>query len=679
MVDKNLPVIASLSPFFLRWFVADLDWPLSLGRHYISDFLGSCWCTFYISFLSVASCLLSHTSHSHLTQRVAQMSSLEHLYQTLRDAGLEALAPALLTHGVRSVNHIALRFPELIDAGLASWQLESILAQASQRAEAPLDGDPKPGRADLPAVAPQRRANLMAALEAASPNNRALTLKRLEDDILAKSSCPANDARLRTYLAICRAWEVAAFPLDTQNLRCFAGSLKAGGYKSSAIYFSTICGHQQRALRTSISPLIRQTIKDCIRSIQRGAGTSKLKDSFNGMLLNLVPISETIEPFNLDNVSHARDMVAIGLWFMLRESEMANCKALDIQLNAKEVTLTIPLHKTDQRGQMTQRCLTCTCGVRAHRMCVWHAAERHVLRLEAHPKRGSGSLFPMFPTQDGLVPSKQQLIEAFRLVIQSTGTSLQRLGAHGEELHRFHGHVLRVSGAQMLTIAGVEMNLVQLLGRWTSSAIQRYTQDSALVRVPQITQQVLGDEPLHQPIQLAMAAPSTPAVAAPSFDEPVRKAAKPKASASDVRSLRAEMERLREAVATPKVTFVFRPRARILHKASQVEDHNAPHSWRTACGWAYGTSNFLRTSSDLDGSRKCKKCFELSTSSSSSSSETSGLSDLEVSSASSADWWFWSPAPWKKDWGAAASSGVENSEHHSSTTPSFCQSIRSLG
>ena len=95
---------------------------------------------------------------------------------------------------------------------------------------------------------------------------------------------------------------------------------------------------------------------------------------------------------------------------------MANAKALDLQLTGKEVTITIPLHKTDQRneGQMTQRCLSCTCGVRVHGMCVWHAAERHILRVESHPRRGTGATFPLFPTEEGLTASKQQLIEAFR-------------------------------------------------------------------------------------------------------------------------------------------------------------------------------------------------------------------------------------------------------------------------
>ena len=180
------------------------------------------------------------------------------------------------------------------------------------------------------------------------------------------------------------------------------------------------------------------------------------------------------------------------------------------------------------------------------------------------------------------------------------------------------------------------MSLVQLLGRWTSSAIQRYTQDSALVRVPQIPQQILTPDQQPGTIQLTMAASASqpePVV----VEGPVTTAARPKATASNERGLRAELEKLREAIARPGETFVFR-RARILHRASTVEDHNIPSSWRTTCGWTYGLSTFLRTSSVQDGTRRCKKCFDLNSSSDSSSdSESSGITVFEESSASSAE------------------------------------------
>ena len=145
-------------------------------------------------------------------------------------------------------------------------------------------------------------------------------------------------------------------------------------------------------------------------------------------------------------------------------------------------------------------------------------------------------------------------------------------------------HTLRVSGAQMLSCAGVELPLIQLLGRWTSSSVLRYTQESALSRVPQISQMVLRPEANPARLRLEMQ-PGTPAPAAPSTPQSRRATATPKAAAASVRSLRADLEQLKEAIAPPGETFVFRPKAKILHRASKYEVGNEPNTWRTDCGW----------------------------------------------------------------------------------------------
>lgn len=190
----------------------------------------------------------------------------------------------------------------------------------------------------------------------------------------------------------------------------------------------------------------------------------------------------------------------------------------------------------------------------------------------------------------------------------------------------------------MLSSSGVELSLIQLLGRWTSTAVLRYTQDSALNRVPDIPQHVLaGGDPQMQRVQMQVVQSG----AATSPGAPQRApapAARPKALAADVRSMRAELDQVRQAVQRPPQTYVFRPRAKILHKSSPYEENNEPNRWRTPCGWNYGCKTFLRTTDKEDGTRKCRKCFNLSNASSSDSSEeSSGLSDLAGSSASSAD------------------------------------------
>lgn len=567
------------------------------------------------------------------------MSSLGELWDSLRRAGLESLAPSLVRHGVTSVNQLVLRFDELHEAGLLRWQLEAVMASSKSTAAGLVDEGAACDRADLPVRAMGKRANLQAALEAALPNQRQKSLQALDGDILAKSTNPATEARIRTYMAICRAWEIQAFPLDCNNVRCFGASLKAGGYKSAAVYYQAIMGHQQRTLRTTVPPIVKLGVRDCIRSIQRGLGVSKLKDSFNGMLIgNLDPVDDAV-PFSLENPDHTRDMAVMGLWFMLRESEMAGARSGDVRLDGREVSLTIPLHKTDCKGRYTQRTLSCSCGVRNHTMCVWHSTERHLVRLDLHPQRGQGAQFPLFPAEGGRTASKQEFIEAIRGVIQRTGTPLTRPGPDGVETHRFHGHSLRIAGAQMLSGAGVELALIQLLGRWTSTAVLRYTQDSALMRVPAIQQQVLEPQrDLPQPVHLQLGEPPQGHPVESSKSPPVVKAARPKALAATMRAMQVELEQMKRAISQPAQTFVFRPRAKILHKASLYEATNEPAQWRTPCGWSYGTRTFLRTTSEQDGSRKCKKCFDIDSGSSSSSDEASSeVSGLDASSASSAD------------------------------------------
>jgi hypothetical protein len=567
------------------------------------------------------------------------MSNLGEVWEALRGAGLEHLAPSLVRHGVVSLNQLVLRYDELHASGLTHWQLESILAAAHPPAAGPGDESQDGARVDLPVRQMGKRASIQAALEAARPNQRQRSLQALDQDVLARTTNPAVEARVRTYLAICRAWEIQAFPLDNHNIRCFGASLKAGGYRSAAVYYQAVCGHQQRALQTPVPTMVKLGIRDCIRSIQRGLGESKLKDAFNGLLLGNIPPSTDEQPFSFGNTDHCRDMAVIGLWFMLRESELASARACDLRLEAKEVFLSIPLHKTDHRGRFTERSLTCSCNTRVHGLCVWHSAERHLVRLEAFRTDAPRSQLPLFPGEDGRTASKQEFIEAIRAVIAQTGTSLTRPGPDGQESQRFHGHTLRISGAQMLSSSGVELALIQLLGRWTSTAVLRYTQDSALVRAPQLPQQVLaGDQSLNQPIHLQVSQPALSAAPSTPAPRPAAPAARPKAFAAAVRGLQAELAQVKQAVQRPTQTFVFRPKAKILHKASQHEDDNEPLKWRTPCGWGYGSRTFLRTSNELDGSRKCRKCFNMSEDSSSESSEaSSGVSAFNETSASSAE------------------------------------------
>eukprot|EP00438_Fugacium_kawagutii_P032161 Skav231579 [mRNA] locus=scaffold481:254699:256465:- [translate_table: standard] len=586
---------------------------------------------------------------------------MEELWAAVRAGGQESLAGTILRHGVRSLSDFRLqarhgvrslsdfrlKASTLLEAGVLPWQIEAVLA-ASHHREAPALPEQ---RADLPVPYSGKRASLVAALDAARPNQRQRSLAALDGDILARSTQPAHDARLRTYMAVCAAWETPPFPLTHHNIRCFGASMKAGGYRSAAVYYQSICSHQQRTLRISIDPMLRHTMRDCIRSILRGLGSQKLKDSFNGLLLNKVEITHDADPFDLNRVSHARDMCIVGLWFMMRESELASAKLGHLTLDDSEVRLMIPIHKTDCYGGLCQRVLACSCRVKEHGLCVWHAAERHLIRC--HNSRGDveAHRFPLFPDVHGRVPSKNQFIAAIRKVIQQTDTPLERQDPQGRMVHRFHGHVLRVSGAQLLFTAGVHLQLIQLLGRWTSMTILRYTQQAGLNLLPGIPDIVLNGAddvnkfsiapavPVEQPVvamapQTPLAAPVVASIAAPAIvNSPTD------LHGEALQQLRDELAQLRQLVAVKemKVVYVVRARSRIAHLGSSHELSNAPARWKTRCGWSYGLTNFLRVAEVEPPLRRCKKCFDLDSSSGSSDHESAeGFSDLEGSDDSAA-------------------------------------------
>eukprot|EP00438_Fugacium_kawagutii_P030337 Skav223220 [mRNA] locus=scaffold2231:82321:89075:+ [translate_table: standard] len=268
---------------------------------------------------------------------------MEELWNALRHADQASLASSILRHGVRSISDLSLKADTLIQAGVSSWRIEAVLASSNTQV---VTFRP-PDRPDLPVPFQGKRANLAAALEAALPNQRQKSLDLLDQDILARSTTPSQEARVRTFLAICKAWDLEPWPLSHQNLRAFAASLKAGGYRSAAVYFQAVCSHQQRVLHSPVDQMLRHTIRDCLRSILRGLGAQKLKDSFNGLKLADVPVSNDDSAFDLTNISHARDMAVIGLWYMLRESEMASAKLSHLSLHEGEIRLLIPIHKTD--------------------------------------------------------------------------------------------------------------------------------------------------------------------------------------------------------------------------------------------------------------------------------------------------------------------------------------------
>lgn len=539
-------------------------------------------------------------------------NSLASLWQHLRDHGLQRLAVVLIQHEVRSVDDIHRLSTHLLSNGISDSEMAQLLASTRQERDTAIRE-----RADLPMIQPfGRRASFTLALNAAQPNNRKRALDELDRDILARSSQPSQESRVRTYRALCAAWQVDPFPMTIESIRCAGASMKAGFYRSSNLYFQSAVNYQLRFLREPVHPLLRATIRDVNRSIKRGLGPSKLKEGFDVFSMAALIDPEDSSPFDALNVHHFADVVIIGSWFMMREIEIAGAVSPHLSLHGLEVQLALPVHKTSTDGNMTLRSLRCPCKVILHKLCPWHAAERHLIRLCARRDGRTQHRQPLVPAEDGRVLSKFRFIELLRNTLRAAGISLTVATEDGPELHRFGGHALRVSGAMMLAGAGVPVQMVQMLGRWSSSAVERYVQASPMVAVPSIPGEVLrGDQRVMQPSSTRSAVLSVETPLAGSSSSGVG----PPPTIIDSESLNTinnqmdQMKRalkaLRGLVCKPQENFIVRPRSKVFHVARIDEQSNIPAVWQTQCGWSYGTRRFFRVPAASDGYVKCKKCF----------------------------------------------------------------------
>ena len=79
---------------------------------------------------------------------------------------------------------------------------------------------------------------------------------------------------------------------------------------------------------------------------------------------------------------------------------------------------------------------------------------------------------------EGQAVSKEIVIKSFRKVVSIT------MHIYDDDLlFAIKGHSLRVSGAQLLASKGLEVSLIQILGRWGGCAVLRYVADAPLTKI----------------------------------------------------------------------------------------------------------------------------------------------------------------------------------------------------
>ena len=97
--------------------------------------------------------------------------------------------------------------------------------------------------------------------------------------MLARPRGP-NDARWTTWCKICEAWKIDPVPLSTDVSEKVGASLRKGGYRSSAQYFSRARKEHVQVTGMPVPAPVEIAIRDAIRSIERGMGNNAPKDAF---------------------------------------------------------------------------------------------------------------------------------------------------------------------------------------------------------------------------------------------------------------------------------------------------------------------------------------------------------------------------------------------------------------
>ena len=282
---------------------------------------------------------------------------------------------------------------------------------------------------------------------------------------------------------LCQAWAVEPWPISLEAVRSVAASLRRGGYRSAQNYFDAAVAYQERFREQAVDPLLKKAMRRYTRAVLRGLPGSRLKTVFPVdrltalVVIGEVPAARAWSPWTS---AHVADALLLAAWFMLREIEFAAARTQDLEAAGGTVTLRVPLHKAATGGQteLTMRQLRCACRSAVSPLCPYHSAVRHIERLKA-----AGVWFrdrPLFPDSSGATWEKSSAILLFRRVLMAAGIQTTAVDHTGAPVQLFGGHLARVAGASWLASKGVPTPVIQLLGRWSSAAVERYIQAAPL-------------------------------------------------------------------------------------------------------------------------------------------------------------------------------------------------------
>ena len=252
-------------------------------------------------------------------------------------------------------------------------------------------------------------------------------------------------ARVEWWCARAKARGFEPFPIDAEKLRLAAAILKSGRYKTAEQYLYSM-KKQNCQEGYEWSEQLSALLADLRRSCKRGMGPTAQAEP---LVWGTVPSG-----YHHKVIQDLKEAVIVGSAWLLREIELAALQTGDIEHKPSEgcgeATITVWSSKTDTQAVGVKRSLQCSCPM-----------ERCPVKAVMKLKMGKAPRHHLIRTREGGAVPKQIFVEALKELARTMGTT---------NTERITRHSMRVTGAQDMLKAGVDLEQFKLFGRWKSSA-----------------------------------------------------------------------------------------------------------------------------------------------------------------------------------------------------------------
>ena len=418
------------------------------------------------------------------------------------------------------------------------------------------------------------------------------SLSTFEEKFFAKSSQKARNSRRKTIKNILGddAPGSPGSSFDAGSFAALAAALQGAGYKAVGIYVV-----EAKLMHIDAggdwNPCWDRKFKLTMKAAKREVGPAKKAAEVPRKIWSSEETAAAKLPSFLTKVRKSKVKkvhpmkalfaFAVAVHWMLREIEVSDLAANSFVMELKNRTaeLTLKKHKTDQSGAGTRRVLQCLhegpCSI-----------EKNDALVTLHDRDSAAS--------------KSQLVAAWKdLFGKSTS-----------------GHSPRRSGALQYVRQGWSVAQVAYLGRWQSNVIYEYAKE-ALQEIPvnSSTNFAMGwqDDGGAKRLLTPQPVPGTSEFSLPfsmedrllELEAELEKVKGDSKAAQD--DLRKQERKASESNGLlPAVVLSTRSKTRHWNTRSVL--CSPPFTWKTKCGWLYGSSSFSFVDS---GAVDCLKCIAI--------------------------------------------------------------------